>query len=236
MSESSAPQKFALRRKNWAAHIGRSLASGALKYHRIVVEGAQHLPCEGPALLLPKHRAYRDILVEGVVLYRITRRYATYVMKVGLYGILELPGGVKIVRPKDIRRLKDREARKARIRWAREKNQYTLDYLAWLYGQGEMVISHPEGTRYQDDMGAIQREIIDHLLQVEQEFDLRVPLIPLGLEYESYRKPLSRVYCRVGEPLFSDQFAGQDELTSKIAEHICILSGFRRDGSAQYQV
>ena len=205
--------------------VGRFLAARVLIYHRIIVEGGEHLPRQGPALLLPKHWAYRDILVEGAVLYQVTRRYATYVMKVGLYGFLELMGGVRIVRPKDIRRLKDREARRARIRRAREENQRTLDYLTWLYGQGEVVISHPEGMRYQDSMGPIHREIIEHLMHAERQFDLRIPLIPVGLEYESFGRPRSRLYFRVGEALFADQFATLDELADAIGERIRTLSG-----------
>jgi 1-acyl-sn-glycerol-3-phosphate acyltransferase len=200
--------------------------SGVLAYHRIVVEGSEYLPSRGAALLLPKHRAYRDIVIEGLVLYRATRRYATYVMKVGLYGVLELLGGVKIVRPKDVLRLKDRQSRKDRIRWARQQNQCTLDYLAWLYERGEVVISHPEGMRFQDTMGALQKEIVVHLLQVEQERGLRVPLIPIGLEYESFGRPRSRVCVRVDAPLYTDQFVDQQALMDVLARRIRTLSGF----------
>ena len=42
------------------------------------------MPREEAGLLLPKHNAYRDIMVEGVLLRRLTKRYATYVMKRGL--------------------------------------------------------------------------------------------------------------------------------------------------------
>ena len=89
MAEFNPLQTFGLRRRKWAAYSARTLAAVAFNYHRIVVEGAENIPHQGTALLLPKHRAYRDILLEGVVIYRLTRRYATYVMKAGLYGILE---------------------------------------------------------------------------------------------------------------------------------------------------
>jgi len=197
-----------------------------LKYHRLVVEGAEHLPGQGSALLLPKHRAYRDIIVEGVVLRAVTGRYATYVMKFGLFSILALVGGVKIVRPKDIRRLEDHRARRERIRWAREHNQATLDYLAWLYQAGEVVVSHPEGMRYQGAMGALQKEIVEHLLQAQQRWGLQVPLIPIGLEYESFVRPRSRVYVRIGEPLYSAQFAGLPSLMEALERRLRALSGF----------
>jgi hypothetical protein len=128
-----------------------------------------------------------------------------------------------------IRRVKDRDVRRARIQWARDKNQQTRDYLAWLYGQGELVISHPEGMRYQDIMGPVQREIVDHLLWVEQKFDLKIPIIPVGLEYESYSRPRSRVYFRINEPLYSAQFSGPDELIGAVEERILTLSGLYQD-------
>mgnify|MGYP002413660615 FL=1 len=65
-----------------------------MMYHRVVVEGGHNLPREGAGLLLPKHHAYRDIMVEGVLLHRLTKRYATYVMKRGLWGVLEFFGGI----------------------------------------------------------------------------------------------------------------------------------------------
>ena len=229
MAELNSLHNFALRRKKSVAWTARTLAAVAFNYHRIVVEGAENLPHRGTALLLPKHRAYRDILLEGVVIYRIARRYGTYVMKAGLYGILELAGGVKIVRPKDIRRVKDRQARRARIQWARDKNQQTMDYLAWLYGQGEVVVSHPEGMRYQDIMGPMQREIIDHLLEVERQFGLEIPIIPIGLEYESYSRPRARVYFRIDKPLYSSQFSATNELIGAVEERIFTLSGLCRD-------
>lgn len=190
-----------------------------------MVSGVQHLPRQGPALILVKHRAYRDILVEGVVLHRHVRRFATYVMKVGLWGLLELPGGVKIVRPKDVRRLKDHQARREQLLRARQLNQETMDYLSWLYAQGELVLSHPEGMRYQRQMGPLQKEIIDHLLQVEQERGLRVPIIPMGLEYESLARPLARVYARIGAPLYTDQFADRQALMAALDQRLRQLSG-----------
>ena len=55
-----------LRRRPAATFVARLLVNGVLKYHRIVIEGAENLPRQGPALILPKHRAYRDILIEGI--------------------------------------------------------------------------------------------------------------------------------------------------------------------------
>ncbi|MSR83943.1 MAG: hypothetical protein EXS58_13635 [Candidatus Latescibacteria bacterium] len=220
------PVEFALRRRNWAALAARTMAGWVLGYHRLVVSGAEHLPRQGTALILPKHCAYRDILVEGIVLHRYTGRFATYVMKVGLWGVLEALGGVKVVRPKDVRRLKDHQARREQIRQARELNQETLDYLAWLYERGELVLSHPEGMRFQQGMGPLQKEIIDHLLQVERQHGLRVPLIPIGLQYESFARPGARVFVRIDAPMYTDQFADRQTLMAALDQRLRQLSGW----------
>ena len=163
-------------------------------------------------------------MVEGVLLYELTRRYANYVMKVGLYRLLELSGGIRIVRPKDLRRLKNRAERRAQILRAREHNQVALDYLSWLYREGEMVVSHPEGMRCQDSLGHLQKEIVEHMLQVEQHHGLRIPIIPIGLEYESYRRPLSRIYFRVGEPFFSDEVGDVKKVMDLVEDRLRVLS------------
>lgn len=204
------------------AHL---LGAGILWYHRVVVEGAHNLPREGPGLLLPKHHAYRDILVEGVMLHKLTKRYATFVMKVGLGGILEHFGGLRVVRPKDIRRIADRDERRAEIRRARTANQNMHNYLDGLYAHGELVISHPEGMRYQDKLGPLQKEVIEHLVQAEKRLGVRVPLIPIGLEYESYARPRSRVYFRVDEPLYADSFADINALMNHLDDRLRVLSG-----------
>ena len=140
-------------------------------------------------------------------------------------------GGVKVIRPKDIRRLKDREARKAEIRRARAANQGLQNYLTWLYSRDELVVSHPEGMRYQEAMGPVQKEIIEHLHQAEEQLELSIPLIPIGLEYEGFRRPRARVHFRVGEPLHASQFADTKELVEAVEEQLRVLSGFTREGT-----
>jgi 1-acyl-sn-glycerol-3-phosphate acyltransferase len=214
-TDASLPH-FRLRRKDNLACVVRLLGTGLINYHRIVVEGGENLPRQGAALLLPKHHAYRDIFVEGISLYRHTGRYATFVMKRGLWGVLEHFGGIRVTRPKDVRKIKDREKRRIAIQRARDANRDMQGYLSWLYERGELVISHPEGMRYQAHMGPVQKEVIEHLLQTQEERGIRVPMIPIGIEYESYVRPFSRVFFRVGQPVYGENKA---ELTA-VVEHV----------------
>jgi len=216
---------FKLRRKDGLACIVRCFGTGLINYHRIIVEGAEHLPAQGAGLLLPKHHAYRDIFVEGISLYRHTGRYATFVMKRGLWGILEHFGGVRVTRPKDVRKVKGREKRRAAIQYARDANRDMQGYLSWLYEHGELVISHPEGMRYQGHMGPVQKEVVEHLLKTQEERGLRVPMIPIGIEYESYTKPLSRVYFRVGQPVYAESRAELNDVVDCLAGNLRRLSG-----------
>lgn len=225
MSAEPEHRDFSIKRIHAFACGARLLAAGAMRYHRLVVEGGSNLPRQGPALILPKHCAYRDILLEGVLLYRITRRYGNYIMKVGLWGILEWMGGVKVERPKDIRRIADREQRRAEIRRARTANQQMQDYLDGLYQHGELVVSHPEGMRYQDELGPLQKGVVEHLVQAEKRLGMRVPLISIGLEYDSYARLGSRVYFRVDEPLYADSFADINELMDHLSQRLRVLSG-----------
>lgn len=225
MSTEPEHRDFSIKRIHAFACGARLLAAGAMRYHRLVVEGGSNLPRQGPALILPKHCAYRDILLEGVLLYRITRRYGNYIMKVGLWGILEWMGGVKVERPKDIRRIADREQRRAEIQRARTANQQMQDYLDGLYQHGELVVSHPEGMRYQDELGPLQKGVVEHLVQAEKRLGMRVPLISIGLEYDSYARLGSRVYFRVDEPLYADSFANINELMDHLSQRLRVLSG-----------
>ena len=216
---------FKLRRIKLLADMIYCASNIVIKYHRIIAEGTENLPYDGPALLLPKHHAYRDILVEGVSLYRYTKRYPTFVMKTGLWGILEHFGGVKVTRPKDIRRLKDKTARRNAIKAARIANHDLQKYLSGLYRNGEIVISHPEGERSSGSMGPLQKEIVEHLLHVQRDHSLRVPIIPIGIEYESYKQPFSKVFFRIGTPIYGEDISELPLLMNNISNDLRCLSG-----------
>ncbi len=222
--------EFVLRRKPWIIPLCRPLLDFVFLYHRLMVEGADHLPEQGPALLLVKHRATRDTPLVGMILHRYTQRGANYFMKgkasLLLNGIMEIMGGIKVTRPKDVWRVKNRAKRKAYIQQAREGNEAAMAYVAWLYSQGEIVVAYPEGMFYPDQIGPLQPEIIKQVFDIEQENDYQIPIIPIGLEYESLTKLRSKLFIRVGTPLYSTSFEEEKELVTMVQHRLSELSGF----------
>jgi 1-acyl-sn-glycerol-3-phosphate acyltransferase len=220
---------FVLRRKDWIVNLSKPMVKLVRLYHRVTIEGAEHLPRQGPALLLVKHRATRDSILLSEILYRHTGRMGNYLMKgkpTGLKNsLLEALGGIKVVRSKDIYKLKSRNEKKARLVWAREYNQRTYDYVAWLYTRSEIVIAYPEGMFFGHRLGPIQSGIIKHTLTVEQAHGLQIPIIPIGIEYQRLHQPRSRVYFRVGPPLVSTSFEDPRKLTAEVKQQLARLSG-----------
>jgi hypothetical protein len=146
-------------------------------------------------------------------------------MKTGLWGVLEHFGGVKVTRPKDIRRIKGKDARREAINAARTANLDLQNYLSGLYRNDEIVISHPEGMRCSGFLGELQKEIVEHLLSVQKDFGLRVPIIPVGIEYENYSRPLSKVFFRIGKPIYGEGLSELSFLMQQVSNDLSRLSG-----------
>ena len=107
------PKLYKLQKKDLVACILRVFAKLVLfSFHRITMEGLEHLPKEGPALLLPKHCTYgRDVALEAIALHRATGRYANFLMRAIASRFYEWAGGIKIARPKDVRRVPSAQPR-----------------------------------------------------------------------------------------------------------------------------
>ena len=212
------PKLYKLQKKDLVACILRVFAKLVLfSFHRITMEGLEHLPKEGPALLLPKHCTYgRDVALEAIALHRATGRYANFLMRAIASRFYEWAGGIKIARPKDVRR----------VPGARALNRASFEYIRWLYLQGEVLVAHPEGTRNPYDMGALKMGVIKHLMDVENEAGRCIPLVPIGIRYRGYWVPFSRIEVKIGEPVYADDFENIKHLLSYLGEQISQLSGW----------
>lgn len=168
--------------------------------YKIEYSGSENIPNKGPILLLPKHQSIEDILIESIFLRKYCNRKGNWIMKSSLPGILDYIGGIKIKRPKDIRKIKNREERRKVIIKARKDNKKIRDYVEFLYKNGEIVVVHPEGTRKKGMMGQLKMELINFTKQIQEKYNMVIPAIPVGIEYvKSF--PRSKIYLRAGKAL-----------------------------------
>lgn len=157
-------------------------------YFDVEYMGEDNIPEDGPVLMLPKHQAYRDIVYEGLLLRHWRGRYGYWVMKSGLPDFLGLYGAVKIGRPRDLRKIKDRDERRKAVAEAKEMKSNLRQKLKGFYEAGEVVVVHPEGTRKGAwaNMLPVENLAIDFTKEIEQECGMKVPVVPVGIEYSSF--------------------------------------------------
>jgi len=182
--------------------------------HKIVYDGLENIPEKGPALVLAKHQSYLDIIAEGMLL-RTCKRRGSWLMKSGLPGVLEYLGGIKIQRLKDVNG--NREKMRVQVHDAKQFNADSAEYIMWLYSQQEIVVVHPEGTRIPGKVGAIKKNMIEAAKEAESMYNLKIPLIPVGIEYlPSF--PFSTVHISAGNPVDASAQGVEEIIKSEIGK------------------
>jgi len=110
-----------------------------LAKYDISLEGAEHIPKKGPALVLAKHQNTWDAPLENHFNRKAGRRYSNYVMKNSLPAIFKYGGGIPIKRDSDL-----------------------CDELRILTGEKKAEIESlekkhdPKGIRYEMELGQIR--------------------------------------------------------------------------------
>ena len=89
-----------------------------------------------------------------------------------------------------------------KIKEAKEVKIEIKEILRNRYQNGEIVVAHAEGTRYKEGVRPFKKGIFSMTSEVEEE-GIEIPVIPIGIEYENWPIPGSRVYLRAGEPISS---------------------------------
>lgn len=177
--------------------------------------GLENLPESGPALILPRHQRYADILLEGIMLTDANRK-GTWIMKDGLPKWFELFGGVSIRRAKDVRKIRNRNERKIAVGEARKQNAEVMDYVKFLYENGGVVVMHPEGTRCPQGVGtALKMDYVNQAVELSRSGRMSIPLIPIGINYSG-----RNVTLNVGQPINHEA----DNLESVIRGRLISLS------------
>ena len=163
----------------------------------------------GPAVILPKHQYWTDIPLVAMVF----PCPLTFVAKKELFGIpgirslLQGVGGIPIDRERPIRTL-------ASIR----------SVFSCLKASGKIVL-FPEGTYVRDAVGPGKSRLIQMILDFQQELNVKIPFVPMGIFYGKRAGWRRRVTIRIGSPLFAEQESEAALLTRRVMEEISRLSG-----------
>lgn len=166
--------------------LGRWLTRQTLgRYYEVRVQGLEHLPPQGPAIICPKHQRWEDIPVIGLALPPPLH----YIAKVELFHypvvreLLGAWGGVPV----------DRRRPRATLS--------SFKRLAPLLQQGAYLVLFPEGTYVRGRVGPGKHRLIQLLLKLQGQDGLqRLPFLPAGICY--HRNGLGyEVEVNLGPPL-----------------------------------
>ena len=202
MSHSLSPTVYRLSRWLLRQTIGRVFT--------LRVEGLEHLPARGPAIICPKHQRWEDIPVIGMALPPLPH----YIAKVELFRqpvvseLLGALGGVPV----------DRQNPRATLSSFRR--------LLPLLTEGAYLVVFPEGTYVTGRVGPGKHRLIQLLLKLQGKEGLGfLPFVPVGVAYE----PRGRGYIahvKLGPPLTAPGPRQAQALTDALMERIARLSGF----------
>ena len=179
------------------------------RLHPVRVEGLEHLPARGPAIICPKHQRWEDIVSVALALPPLLH----YIAKAELFVLplqrefLKAVGGVPV----------DRQNPRATLSSFRQ--------LLPLLQQQAYVVLFPEGTYVRGRVGDGKHRLVQMLLKLQKRHGLTpLPFVPVGLSYGP--KPRStgwEVMVRVGQPLSAPGPQEAVAFTRAIMEKIALL-------------
>ena len=150
--------------------LGRWLARQSLgRIYRYQVQGLEHLPVPGPAIICPKHQRWEDIPLIGMALPPPLH----YIAKAELFRypfvreLLSAWGGVPV----------DRQNPRATLS--------SFKRLLPLLKAGAYVVLFPEGTYVKGKVGPGKHRLIQMLLKFQGEGLALLPFVPVGISYRS---------------------------------------------------
>jgi 1-acyl-sn-glycerol-3-phosphate acyltransferase len=187
---------------------------------RIKVEGRQHVPKQGPAILASNHRSFLD----SIFLPLVVRRRVTFVAKAEYFDDPKTAWFFRGVGQIPIRRE------------GGEASERALETAMGVLQQGSVFGIYPEGTRTRD--GFMHR---GHTGVARLALRSGAPIVPVGMigtdevqPVDSKMPKLMRtVTIRFGEPLETTRHHGKHddrlalrEVTDELMYEICQLSGY----------
>ncbi len=186
-----------LKRNKTFYNIARTLTDSYIcSKHKIEVLGYKNIPLEGPALIIPKHQTWKDILLEGYILKKYVNRPANWVMKSNLPKWFEKGGGIRITRVRDLLQI-PKEKRRVSLEIAKKTTGDTIEYINWLYSQNEVVVLHAEGNRNLGAMNPINMSLINYAQKVNEVEKRNISLVLMGIDYENLDTNGSKVTVNI---------------------------------------
>jgi 1-acyl-sn-glycerol-3-phosphate acyltransferase len=180
------------------------------RYCALEVQGLEHLPARGPAIICPKHQRWEDIPLIGMALPPLLH----YIAKVELFQqpvvreVLGAWGGVPV----------DRRNPRATLS--------SFKRLLPLLSKGAFLVLFPEGTYFVDRVGPGKHRLIQLLLKLQGQEGLGfLPFVPVGVAYEP-RAWGYTVHVHLGPPLVAPGPRQAPALTDALMARIARLSGF----------
>lgn len=200
-------------RPAWLYRVCRELLRHTWgRLHPVEVQGLEHLPPRGPAVLCPKHQRWEDILVLGLAmpppLYYIAKA-ELFVTPFQREFLLAL-GGIPLNRQNPRRTLS------------------SLRRLLPLLQSRAYLVLFPEGTYVPGRVGAGRHRLIQLILSLQQKNGFgSIPFVPVSIRYES-RRGFSRFAAkvRVGQPLSAPAPEAAPILTQALMAEIARLGQF----------
>lgn len=191
--------------------LGRWLTRQTLgRFFTLQVEGLEHLPAPGPAIICPKHQRWEDIPVIGMALPAPPH----FIAKVELFQqpvvreLLGAWGGVPV----------DRQNPRATLSSFRR--------LLPLLTKGAFIVVFPEGTYFKGRVGPGKHRLIQLLLKLQGQEGLGfLPFVPVGVAYEP-RAWGYTVHVKLGPPLSAPGPRQAQALADALMARIARLSGF----------
>jgi len=178
-------------------------------FYHFEVHGKNHLPEEGPIIILPKHQYWTDIPLIGLAFYNI---HLNYIAKKELFRLplirtfLTTLGGIPLNRALPIKSLD------------------SFRYIHLLLKRKQMIVIFPEGTYYRGIVGRGKSRLIKMILKFQEEqMPKPIPFVPVGINYQKMRFR-KRVIIKIGKPLYAKRESEAEEFTQKIIKAIASLS------------
>jgi len=179
------------------------------RYFRLQVEGLEHWPAQGPAIICPKHQRWEDVPIVGLTF----PRPLYYVAKVELFHspasrrLCEALGGIPL----------DRRCPQATLS--------TFRILLTLLQRREQLVLFPEGTYVPGEVGPGKHRFIQLLLRLQKHLpEKHLPFLPLGISYLP-EPPGYRVRVRLGTPC---QAAGPEAAAALTGEIMAAIERLQR--------